>query len=85
MKLAKDKNITFNICPSSNIVLGYVDNIENHPIKEMSRYGLNVTIATDDLLYFDSDINDEYLKLFNNKVLTAEELDKIRMFGISTR
>ena len=83
MKLAKEKNIVFNVCPTSNLLLGYVKSIENHPIKEMYNYGLNVTIATDDLLYFNSNINDEYLKLYNNKVLSAEELDNIRKFGLS--
>ena len=83
MKLAKERNIVFNVCPSSNLVLGYTQSIDNHPIKRMVEYGLNVTIGTDDLLYFDSDINDEYLKLYNNNVLTAEELDKIRQFGLS--
>ena len=48
----------------------------------MYEFGLKVTIATDDLLYFNNDINDEYLNLYNNKVLTAEDLNKIRKFGI---
>lgn len=82
MKIAKEKNIVFNVCPTSNLVLGYVESIEKHPIKEMYEYGLKVTIATDDLLYFNSDINDEYLKLFNGKVLNAENLDNIRKNGI---
>lgn len=71
MKMAKDRNIIFNVCPSSNLILGYIDNIKNHPIKKMYNFGLKVTIATDDILYFDSDINDECLKLYNNKVLSA--------------
>lgn len=81
--LAKSKNIIFNVCPSSNLVLGYVDNIENHPIRKMYDLGLKITIATDDILYFDSDINDEYLKLYENKVLSLEELNEIRVFGNS--
>ena len=78
MQLAKDKGVVFNVCPTSNVVLGYAKSIETHPIKQMVEYGLNVTIGTDDFLFFESDINDEYLKLYNNKVLTAEQLDKIR-------
>lgn len=81
MQLAKDKNIIFNVCPTSNLVLGYIKDIAEHPIKKMYDFGLKVTIATDDLLYFNSDINDEYLKLYNNKVLTAEDLNEIRIFG----
>ena len=82
MNIAKERDIVFNVCPTSNLVLGYVDSIKKHPIKKMYEYGLKVTIATDDLLYFNSDINDEYLKLYNNKVLNAKELDNIRRYGI---
>ena len=83
MQLAKEKGIIFNVCPTSNIILGYAPSIKEHPIKQMVEYGLKVTIATDDLLFFDSDINDEYLKLYNEEVLSPEELDNIRLFGLS--
>ena len=49
----------------------------------MVEYGLKVTIATDDLLFFGSDINEEYLKLYKEGTLTVEQLDKIRLFGLS--
>lgn len=81
--LAKEKNITFNVCPTSNIVLNYAENIKNHPIKIMYEYGLSITIGTDDLLFFNSDINNEYLKLFLNNVLSAEDLNKIRKNGLN--
>ena len=48
-----------------------------------TKYGLKVTIATDDLLFFGSDINEEYLKLYKEGTLTVEQLDKIRLFGLS--
>ena len=83
MKLAKERSIIFNVCPTSNVVLGYVKDIKSHPIKKMFEYGLNVTIGTDDLLFFDSNINDEYLKLYNEKVLTEDQLDDIRRFGLN--
>lgn len=83
MEIAKRKNIIFNVCPTSNIILGYVSDIKKHPIRKMYDFGLHITIATDDLLYFNSDINDEYLKLYYNNVLTAQELNNIRIFGNS--
>lgn len=83
MKLAKERGIIFNICPTSNIVLGYAKSIKEHPIKEMIDYGLKVTINTDDLLFFDSDINQEYLKLYKEGTLSEEQLDNIRLFGLS--
>ena len=83
MKIAKEKGIVFNICPTSNIVLGNAKSIKDHPIKKMVEYGLKVTINTDDLLMFESDINDEYLKLYNEGTLTAKQLNDIRLFGLS--
>ena len=83
MRLAKERGIIFNVCPTSNVVLGYAKSIKEHPIKQMVEYGLKVTIATDDLLFFDSNINSEYLKLYKEKVLTLEQLDDIRRFGLS--
>lgn len=83
MKLAREKGIVFNVCPTSNVVLGYAKDIKTHPIREMVKNGLRVTIATDDILFFESDINDEYLKLYKENVLTANELDRIREFGLS--
>lgn len=82
MKLAKERGIVFNVCPTSNVVLGYAKSITEHPIKTMVDFGLNVTIGTDDFLFFDSDINDEYLKLYNEKVLSAEQLNNIRIYGL---
>lgn len=83
MQLAKERNIIFNVCPTSNLVLNYAKDIATHPIKQMVDFGLKVTIATDDFLLFESDINDEYLKLYKSNVLTAEQLDIIRKFSLT--
>ena len=82
VELAKERNIVFNVCPTSNLILNYAKDIQTHPIKQMVNFGLKVTIATDDILLFESDINEEYLKLYNNKVLTAKQLDSIRKFSL---
>ncbi len=83
MKLAKSKGIIFNVCPTSNVTLGYAPSIKKHPIKKMVEYGLNVTIGTDDLLFFDSDINDEYIKLYKEGTLSIEQLKVIKDFGLN--
>ena len=83
MRLAKEKEIIFNVCPTSNVILGYAKSIKEHPIKRMVEFGLRVTIGTDDLLFFNSDINNEYNLLFVNKVLTMDQLERIRKCGLS--
>lgn len=82
IKYLVDNNIRLNITPTSNIKLGRVQNMKNHPIQRLYRAGVNVTINSDDILIFDSDVSKEYLRLYENFVLTAVELDDIRVNGL---
>ena len=82
VKEIKDRKIVFNVCPSSNIKLGIVHSYKLHPIGQMYRAGLAVTINTDDLLVFDETLSQQYLSLYSSGVLTAEELDCIRKLSL---
>ena len=82
MKLLADRQITLNVCPTSNIMLGYANSYAEHPIKILVENGVPVTINTDDLLVFDSSVDQEYLRLYEAGTLTAEQLDQIRCWGI---
>lgn len=79
---AKKRNIKFNVCPTSNIKMGVVKNITDHPIKKMFDLGLIVTINTDDQLIFENSLYDEYIKLLDNNIFSAEELNCIRKNSI---
>ena len=82
MKLLADRKITLNVCPTSNIILGYANSYAEHPIKILVENGVPVTINTDDLLIFDSSVDQEYLRLYEAGTLTAEQLDQIRCRGL---
>jgi adenosine deaminase len=82
--LIKNK-ITLNITPTSNFLLGRVSDMKKHPIGKLFRAGVDVTINSDDILMFGSDVSKEYLALYHHGVLTAEELDQIRINGIRRR
>ena len=43
---------------------------------------VDVTINSDDVLIFDSDVSKEYLRLYQSGCLTAEERDNIRVKGL---
>lgn len=53
-----------------------------HPIKKFYRSGVDVTINSDDILIFDSDVSKEYLRLYESRCLTVEELEDIRINGL---
>jgi adenosine deaminase len=71
-----------NITPTSNVKLGRVQELKTHPIGELYRSGVDVTLNSDDILIFDSDISKEYLRLYDAETLTADELDDIRLNGL---
>ena len=77
-----ENSIRLNITPSSNVLLGRVPDMAHHPIAQLYRKGVNVTINSDDVLIFDSDVSKEYLRLYQSGCLTAEELDDIRRNGL---
>ena len=82
IKYLVDNNIRLNIVPTSNIKLGRVSKLAEHPIKALYKSGVDVTINSDDILIFDSPVSKEYLRLYEAGTLTAEELDEIRVNGL---
>ena len=51
-----DAGILCEVCPTSNFLLGVVDDIDDHPLPRMMEAGLNVSINTDDPGWFDTDL-----------------------------
>lgn len=84
MRFLADHRIRLNITPSSNVLLGRVPSMAEHPIARLHRSGVIVTVNSDDVLIFDSDVSKEYLRLCDSGCLTARELDKIRLQGLRT-
>lgn len=82
MRFLSDHKICLHVCPSSNVMLGYAADYKTHPIRKLYENGVPVTINTDDLLLFDSSIENEYLLLYQAGTLTAEQLDTIRRYGL---
>lgn len=82
MRFLADNHIRLNITPTSNCLLGRVTDLKAHPIASLYRNGVDVTINSDDVLIFDSDVSKEYLRLYQSGCLNAEELDDIRRNGL---
>ena len=83
MRFLADNGIQVNVCPSSNVMLGFAKDYKTHPIKTLVENGVKVTINTDDLLIFDSTIENEYLLLYQSGALKAQQLDDIRLTGLN--
>ena len=84
IRFLRENHIRLNIAPSGNVLLGRVKDLKTHPIAKLYRSGVGVTINSDDVLIFDSEVSKEYLRLYQSGCLNAEELDDIRKNGLKT-
>lgn len=55
-----EKGIVLEVCPGSNVALGLYPSFRDHPIAELDRRGIKVTISTDDPPFFHTTMAREY-------------------------
>ena len=60
------------------VMLGRVDELARHPIRKLYDAGVIVTVNTDDVLVFGNGVSEEFLGLYQARVLTADELFSLR-------
>lgn len=85
MRFLADHAVTLNICPTSNLLLGRVARLEDHPIRRLYDAGVKVTINSDDALVFGVGVSEEFLGLYHANVFTAAELDRIRLWSLEQK
>jgi adenosine deaminase len=69
-----DQQMTLTLCPLSNLKLCVIDDMTDHPIKDMLALGLQVTVNSDDPSYFGGYVNDNYHALIDALNLTRDDL-----------
>jgi adenosine deaminase len=57
-----DRAVVCDVCPSSNVRLGIVPSLDQHPVRTMLDSGVAVTINADDPLFFRTSASKEILK-----------------------
>ncbi len=85
MRVLADQQITLNVCPTSNLLLGRVARLEDHPIRALYDAGVRVTLNSDDALIFGVGVSEEFLALYRARIFAAVELDQIRRWSLDVR
>jgi adenosine deaminase len=70
----RDEAITLTMCPLSNLALGVVPSLEQHPLASLLRAGVRVTVNSDDPPYFGGYINENFAAVRDSLGLTEAEL-----------
>ena len=79
--LARDRGVTFDMCPISNVGLGVVPSIAQHPIRRLREAGIRCTLSTDDPLCFANTVTDEYAALAGEAGFSRGELAAVARSG----
>ena len=58
-----EQGIVLEVCPGSNVALGLYPDFRRHPINELDRRGVKVTVSTDDPPFFHTTMTREYEEL----------------------
>ena len=77
LNLIKEKDITLEVCPKSNLDTNIYNKIEEHPIKKLFDKGIKVTLNTDNRTVSNITLNETYEELKDTFKFTDE--DFIRM------
>ena len=63
VKELRDRQIPLEVCPTSNVCLKVVRNMESHPLPKLLKAGLFVTINSDDPPMFNTNLTNEYMQI----------------------
>lgn len=81
MRDLRDKEITLEVCPGSNVALGVTPDWRSHPIARLADAGLRVTVSTDDPPFFHTTMRHEYDRLASSFGWGDTEFRQINRFA----
>lgn len=76
-KIVKERKITLEMCPTSNVQTKAVNSFNEHPIYDFYKDGIKVTVNTDNRTVSDTNMSKECNILFNQFDITYEDYKQI--------
>src|SRR4029434_6903213 len=67
----RQSHMTLTVCPLSNLRLGSVRDLRQHPLKRMLEQGLRATVNSDDPAYFGGYLHDHFVAVVENLQLSC--------------
>jgi len=81
LALLRERDITLDLCPTSNVQAGVVPSLAAHPLATLHRSGISVTLSTDDRTVTGTTLTDEMARCVTAMSLTDDELVAIALNG----
>ena len=84
MDLLRERGVTVEACPVSNVRTGAISSVGEHPIREFQGRGIRVTVNSDDPSMFGTDMNNEYVQLQRELGYTVPELFQLSLDAVES-
>jgi adenosine deaminase len=81
LDLLRARDVTLDLCPTSNVQAGIVESLAAHPLAALHRAGVSVTLSTDDRTVTGTTLTDEMARCAEALGLSDEELRAIALNG----
>jgi adenosine deaminase len=75
----REREITLDLCPTSNVQAGVIAGLAEHPLAALHRAGVSVTISTDDLTVTGTTLSREMARTADAQRLSPDELAAIAL------
>lgn len=82
--IVKEKNVTLEMCPTSNLQTKAIKNIENYPLNNFHKDGIKVSLNTDNRTVSDIDLTNEYNIIFNNFEMSEDDYKTIYLNSVES-
>ncbi len=82
MTYLRETQIPLDVCPTSNVCLGVVPTLADHPLPQLLNEGLFVTINSDDPPMFGTTLTDEYLQILETFDFDLSLIKQLVLNGI---
>jgi adenosine deaminase len=77
----RERDVTLDLCPTSNVQAGLVESLQQHPLATLHRAGVSVTLSTDDRTVSGTSLSEEMARVAEAMSLTRDELTAIAVNG----
>lgn len=79
--LVRERGVTIEACPTSNVQTGAVGDLANHPLPRMLAAGVRATVCTDNTLFSDVDAPGEYRRAAEMHGMPPAAIETLAAFG----
>jgi adenosine deaminase len=84
LEFLASRGVSLDVCPTSNVLLGVVPSLAEHPLPRLLEAGVRCSLGADDPLMFSVGLYDEYERARTEMGLSDEQLAAIARTSLET-